>query len=67
MQRADLDLYTDCLLSTFGSATATGLSAMVEGAASHDWVTRFLSGEDFTSKHLWQQVKFVVGTERNIL
>jgi hypothetical protein len=31
MQRADLDLYTDYLLSTFGFATATGLSAMVEG------------------------------------
>jgi hypothetical protein len=33
MQRADLDLYTDYLLSTFGAATATGLSAMVEGFA----------------------------------
>ena len=60
MQRADLDLYTDYLLSTFGFATATGLSAMVEGEVSHDRVTRFLSGEDFTSKHLWQQVKSVV-------
>ncbi|MDO8778138.1 MAG: hypothetical protein Q7K57_57355 [Burkholderiaceae bacterium] len=32
MKKADLDLYTDYLLSTFGAATATGLSAMVEGA-----------------------------------
>ena len=48
------------MLSTFGFATATGLSAMVEGEVSHDRVTRFLSGEDFTSKHLWQQVKSVV-------
>ena len=31
MKKADLDLYTDYLLSTFGAATATGLSAMVDG------------------------------------
>jgi hypothetical protein len=31
MKKADLDLYSDYLLSTFGAATATGLSAMVEG------------------------------------
>lgn len=60
MKRADLDLYTDYLLSTFGAATATGLSAMVEGEVSHDRITRFLSAQDFTSKDLWQQVKPVV-------
>jgi hypothetical protein len=60
MQRADLDLYTDYLLSTFGFATATGLSAMVDGEVSHDRITRFLSSQDFTSKQLWQQVKSVV-------
>jgi len=59
-QRADLDLYTDYLLSAFGAATAAGLSAMVEGEVSHDRVTRFLSGEDFTSKDLWRHVKPVV-------
>lgn len=65
MQRADLDLYTDYLLSTFGAATATGLSAMVDGEVSHDRVTRFLSGQDFTSKDLWQQVKSVVRSVEN--
>lgn len=60
MKKADLDLYTDYLLSTFGSATATGLSAMVEGEVSHDRITRFLSGQDFTSKDLWQHVKAMV-------
>jgi len=65
MKRADLDLYTDYLLSTFGFATATGLSAMVEGEVSHDQVTRFLSGQDFTSKDLWQQVKSVVRSVEN--
>ena len=63
--RADLDLYTDYLLSTFGAATATGLSAMVEGEVSHDRITRFLSGQDFTSKDLWQQVKPVVRSVEN--
>ena len=57
MKKADLDLYTDYLLSTFGAATATGLSAMVEGDVSHDQITRFLSAQEYTSKDLWQQVK----------
>jgi hypothetical protein len=60
MKQADLDLYTDYLLSAFGAATATGLSAMVEGEFIHDRVTRFLSEADYTSKDLWRQVKSVV-------
>lgn len=60
MKKADLDLYTDYLLSTFGATTATGLSAMVEGDVSHDQVTRFLSQQDYTSKDLWQHVKSMV-------
>ena len=60
MKNTELDLYTDYLLSSFGSATATGLSEMVQGAVSHDKVTRFLSGRDYTSKDLWMQVKAVV-------
>jgi hypothetical protein len=50
MKKADLDLYTDYLLSTFGAATATGLSAMVEGDVSHDQITKFLSAQEYTSK-----------------
>jgi hypothetical protein len=57
MKKADLDLYTDYLLSTFGATTATGLSALVEGEVSHDRITRFLSEQDYSSKDLWQQVK----------
>ena len=60
MKNFDLELYTDYLLSSFGAATATGLSAMVGGEVSHDRVTRFLSGQDYTSKDLWAQVKAVV-------
>ena len=60
MKKADLDLYTDYLLSTFGAATATGLSAMVDEDVSHDQITRFLSAQEYTSKDLWQQVKRTV-------
>ena len=63
MKKADLDLYTDYLLSRCGFATATGLAAMVDEAVSHDKVTRFLSARQYTSKDLWSQVK---GTVRSV-
>ena len=50
-------LYTDYLLTSFGQATATGLSKMLEGKISHDQVTRFLSQKDYTSKELWSALK----------
>jgi hypothetical protein len=55
-----LDLYTDYLLSSFGQASATGLSRLVGGDVSHDSITRWLSGEELTSKTLWQKVKPIV-------
>lgn len=60
MNQELLELYTDYLISTFGAATATGLSEMVGGAISHDRVTRFLSKREYTSRDLWLQVKKVV-------
>jgi len=42
MDKDLLELYSDYLLSSFGATTATGLSALVDGAVSHDQVTRFL-------------------------
>ena len=53
-------MYSDYLLSSFGATTATGLSALLEGAISHDQVTRFLSREDYDAKTLWQHVKGMV-------
>ena len=38
---------------------------MVDGEVSHDRITRFLSGQDFTSKDLWQQVKSMVRSVQN--
>jgi len=55
-----LDLYTDYLLSSFGQTSATGLSRLVDGDITHDNIGRFLSGNDFNSKILWQKVKPLV-------
>ncbi|MCP4049765.1 MAG: transposase [bacterium] len=59
-----LDIYTDYLHASFGLATATGLSRLLDGAISHDQVTRMLSKPEKTSKELWLSVKsFVRGHE----
>ena len=58
--QTDIDLYTDYLISSFGQTTATGLSAMLDQAISHDDVTRFLTHMDSGSQALWQQVKPLV-------
>lgn len=60
MDKQLLDLYSDYLICSFGQTTATGLSTLLEGAISHDKITRFLSGTDFTSADLWQMVKPLV-------
>jgi len=60
MKKEYLELYTDYLISTSGYATATGLSAMLDGEISHDKVTRFLSEREYTSKDLWYEVKATV-------
>src|SRR5690242_14770814 len=52
-----LDIYTDYLICSFGQTTATGLSALLSGAISHDKITRFLSEHEFTSLDLWKLVK----------
>jgi len=55
-----MELYTDYLISGNGYATATGLSAMMDGDVTHDQITRFLLGNEFTSKDLWKTVKHTV-------
>ena len=52
-----LDLYTDYLAVTFGYATSTGLSDMLDGSISHDKFTRFLADGEWSSRELWKQVK----------
>lgn len=60
MDKDLLDLYADYLISSFGLTTATGLSALVGNAISHDKITRLLSEQDFTSADLWLLVKPLV-------
>ena len=45
-----IDLYTDYLISSFSSTTATGLSTLVDGSLSHDQITTFLAESDLDSK-----------------
>ena len=60
MDQRLLDLYSDYLLSSFSLATATGLSELVDGAYSHDQVTRFLGKETYDQKKYWQTIKPIV-------
>ena len=60
MKKELLDLYTDYLLSSFSYTTATGLSRLLEGAVSHDQITRGLSEQTPTAIDLWRLVKQVV-------
>ena len=39
------DLYSDFLLSSFAATTATGMSALMEKAVSHDQVTHVTQSE----------------------
>jgi len=56
----EMDLYSDYLLSSFGQVTATGLSNLLDNSVSHDKITRMLSGKEYNSKDLWQEVKSLV-------
>ena len=61
-----LDLYSDYLIFQNKYATATGLSDLVDGAFTHDKVTRFLRFEDFGSKSLWRYVKKPVRMQETV-
>ena len=60
MNKELLETYSDYLISSFSYTTATGLSEMLDGAMSHDKITRFLATQSFDAKSLWQMVKPLV-------
>ena len=60
MDKTRFDLYTDYLLSSFGQGSATRLSRLVDGAVSHDQITRMLARPPQPSPQLWQKVKPLV-------
>ncbi len=55
-----LDLYTDYLMASFNLTTATGMSAMLDGAISHDQISRFLSQGLLDQKNYWKYIKRIV-------
>ena len=57
MKNPLLELYSDYLISSFALITATGLSLLLDNEYSHDQITRFLSGDEYTSRELWALVK----------
>ncbi len=57
MNKQLLDIYSDYLISQNHHATATGLSAMLDGEISHDQVSRLLRAEDYGGKELWSYIK----------
>ena len=57
MDKKLLDIYSDYLIAQNQYATATGLSALLDGEISHDKITRFLNSKEASSKELWQYVK----------
>ena len=59
------DLYADYLLSSFAATTATGMSALMDKAISHDQVSRMLNSQQLEPKDWWQIVKHAVRTTKN--
>ena len=60
MNKDLIELYSDYLLSSFGQATATCMSSMLDNQYSHDQITRLLSQNNFDSRMLWKKVKSTV-------
>ncbi len=57
MNKEWLDLYTDYLISSFGTTTATGLSTLLDGRVRHEQITRLLAGQQHGSAELWHLSK----------
>ena len=51
------DLYSDYLLSSFSATTATGMSALMGKAISHDQISRMLNQRQLEPADWWQMVK----------
>ena len=60
MMTCTQDLYTDYLVSSTGPTTATGLLRLLDGALSHDHITRWLSSAALGSAALWRAAKPVI-------
>jgi hypothetical protein len=50
-----MDLYTDYLVSSFGSVTSAGLSKLLDEEISHDRISRMLSRKELTQHTTGEQ------------
>jgi hypothetical protein len=58
MERRDaFEFYVDYLLSSPHMATATGLSAVLDNALKHDYISDCLAQSELDSKAFWSEVK----------
>jgi len=55
-----LDLYSDYLIASFSYTTATDMSKLLDGALSHDKISRFLGQGLFSQKDYWKCIKPMV-------
>ena len=60
MMACTLDLYPDYLLSSTGPTTVTGLSRRLDGAPSHNHITRWLSRGTYGQAEVWRQAKRLI-------
>jgi hypothetical protein len=58
--RKILDLYSDYLIASFSLMTSSGLSDLLDGALSHDQISRFLGQRTFSQMDYWKCVKLIV-------
>jgi hypothetical protein len=54
------DLYTDYLICSFSLASSTNMAHMLQNTLSHDQITRFLSGKEFSAKEYWHSIKPII-------
>lgn len=58
MERRDaFEFYVDYLLSSPRTATATGLSAVLDNALKHDYISDCLAQAELGSKAFWKEIK----------
>lgn len=57
MKTCTLDLNTNYLLNSTGATMATSLSQLLDGALSHDHITRWLSQDTHGPADIWRLAK----------